>query len=97
MSDKNKYNYCCVDCTCGKTDRTFIIEATKEETETKTYFCSLSEQELPLKLMGVKLIGSGTKMTKEQQTKVLKQRAHLDYKKNIEERKLDMHKKSGIR
>lgn len=96
MSEEYKHNFCCVDCTCGKTNRNFVINTTEEKANKEVFLCPNSEAELPLKLMGMELSYSSIKMTAQQQSSALKERAHLDYEKNIKERKIDMHKKSGL-
>lgn len=92
------YNYWCEHCTCGKIgkEKDFVVDLTEEEAKEPIY-CPNSEEPLPMKQLGYKPVGgflrfSGTLISKEDKQKFLMKRSHEDYKKNIEEVKMEKHK-----
>jgi len=89
-----KYNYCCLDCTCGAkgSDKDFVIEGVEDinEQEKEIEFCPNTEEPHPLKLLGMSVSGGYVKfntLSKEDKRKMLKARSHEHFNKEIKEQK----------
>lgn len=70
-----KFNYACVDCTCGKYERITITKP--REDEEKPEFCE-ENQDLELKCIGEQMLGGAMKfqlMNPQQRKESLKKRA----------------------
>lgn len=89
---QNKYNYWCVDCTCGLSgkERDFIIDK-PESKENRIEKCP-NNPKLKLKLMGVKTYGAKI-MDKNERISSLKKRSKDHFNKEIKEKKQAMIKR----
>lgn len=89
MDSTKKFNFCCLDCSCGNNRNNFVIEMTEQEKEENDVKCPNDESKI-LKCLGYIPswgVNKFNSMTPDQKQAVLTKRSREHYKKDIKEQK----------